>query len=162
LDAVRNPSAISVAIIHAPWSTQRAANVDAIRTAIPHAVVVVDSEREGVDAMTARAWAQAAGKHHLVLQDDVTLCEDFSARLEQAIADAPADALSLYGKAPSRTMVATCMPRGLALAWAEYMRRGLGTDIALTSWLRDRGLVRRFATPSLVAHGSFPSLLRME
>lgn len=167
---------LSIAIIHAPWSTERAANVRDLLEQLPGALVVDDVDREGSLKVGNRrgcwplarwAWCAAdpTATHHLVLEDDAQLCDGFLSHVESAIAREPAACLSLFRGARDCS-VATIMPVPIIAEWLTWVRespRGVRLlphhDYLIAAGMRDLGVRRLFAEPSLVEHRAFPSLL---
>lgn len=84
---------LSVAIMAVP--ERRSQVVQLMQKLGRRVPVVYDTKRRGAWWCAERAWRRVRGgsTHHLVLQDDVTVCRDFVASAEQAIAahrpDAP-------------------------------------------------------------------------
>jgi hypothetical protein len=168
---------ISVAIIHAPWSVERVANVAELLVALPRAIVVADTERAGVMKranrlgcwpMAERAWlaADPLATHHLVVEDDAQLCDDFFEDAEEAVLRRPDAAISFFTGARACS-VATCLPRAVITPWLTWARRSADGcrflphhDYLLDEGLRQLSITHLRTEPSLVEHRAFPSLLR--
>jgi hypothetical protein len=134
------------------------------------------------------AWSAMpdGATHHLLLQDDVELCEDFSDRLCALVELHPEKALSLFAEwgSSSSTMIrwgamagagivecadtyvpaqAVLLPaddvRGFAAHAREYGAWEVPDDIALRRFLGIRGRSSYAAVPNLVQHHAGGSLL---
>lgn len=167
---------LSVAILHAPWSPERAANVRDLLEQLPAALVVADEHREGDLKVANRRgcwpmawWAWCAvdpdATHHLVLEDDAQLCDGFLGLVEQAIAREPDACLSLF-RGERDCSVATVLPVPIIAEWMTWVRespRGVKLlphhDYLIAAGMRELGVPRLYAQPSLVEHRAFGSLL---
>jgi len=112
---------LSVAIQHAPWADDRrrwvAAMLDQLHAEAPElrVRVVADHDREGCWPTFRRALRPGPGcSHHLVLQDDLELCDEFVATLLAAIRSRPDAILNLY---TSSDIAPLALARGHA--WLE-------------------------------------------
>jgi hypothetical protein len=136
---------------------------------------------------SALAWSAIEGvaTHHLVVQDDVRLCDDFPRQLRAAVATRPADPLFLYTDwgtrcshllrlaalrgaswaeaidpwAPAQAMV---LPRELARGFVDHVAahpEPAADALAMVAYLRHRGTMAYVSAPNLVEHGAAPSLL---
>lgn len=168
---------LSVAIMHTPSCPARAANVRALTAQLPEAAVIEDAGR-GVWDTARRAWLRRGTRrngwpldhttHHLVLQDDVTLCDGFLDRALDVIAQRPFVPLSLFtSNCRGLTAQALVLPVAMIsswLAWCEEndARLPAHDDVRLRAWMKSQGLAMSFARPSLVQHGAFESLLGHE
>lgn len=97
---------ITVSILFAPWvdwrQEQAAANCD--RLAVSDAIASVEmqpasTEHENIWRDVKQCWewgAEQDGTHHLVLQGDVALCEEFGVTLRRALRAVPNRELTLY------------------------------------------------------------------
>jgi len=168
---------ISAAIIHCPKSAERAVNVMRLLEALPTARVVLDQgdgaktmlngSRTGCWPLARRAWEahSAESTHHLVLEDDAELCEDFEAHLSSTIEQAPGAVLSLF-RGRRDCSVGTVMPVHLIapfLTWTRESRHGERLmphhDHMITEACIELGWTRLYTAPSLVEQRQFPSLL---
>jgi hypothetical protein len=155
------------------------------------AEVVVDDKPERMHAwMNAkRAWnlgRELGGTHHLVMENDVTVCRDFLAAVREGIERWPNEMVRWYAPdnnpaegRPFRKAIAAderwcdCVHWGgaqavaMPVAWIEsfvhwgesYPEHGTAPDSRLREWLRKR--VRRpvkTSVPCLAEHGLAPSL----
>lgn len=164
---------ISTAILHAPQSPERAANLRDLLAAIPHATVIADdgqataqiANRRGCWPLARRGWLAATGAHHLVLEDDAQLCSGFLDQLATLIAARPDACLSLFrGASPcsvATVMPATVIPRWLA--WVDQDARGSRWlphhDYLIDAGMRALGVPHLYAEPSIVEHRALASLL---
>jgi len=77
--------------------------------------IVADTERQGSWPTYLRTLRATAGaRHHLVLNDDITVCRDFLASVDKVIQARPGHIVSLYTNSP---WVPTARARGQA--WIE-------------------------------------------
>ncbi|MFE2377231.1 hypothetical protein [Streptomyces sp. NPDC059398] len=104
------PIRLSVAVMSHP---DRAAAAEALARRYPElrARVVLDPDPQGPPSAlrtARRAWAavEPDATHHLVLQDDALLADDFAARLAALITAYPRAALSLFAEWGSRSSYA--------------------------------------------------------
>lgn len=111
----------SIAIQHTPahadrrgWVRSMLGKLRAEQPAI-RVEVIEDRERAGCWPTHLRALEAASdASHHLVLQDDVTLCKDFLASVREVIRARPNDLIALYSNSQS---VFTARRRGES--WIE-------------------------------------------
>lgn len=152
---------LSIAIMHAPWRSERVANVRVLLEQLPGALVVEDTAREGCWPTARRAWGVATTGHHLVVQDDAVLCNGFVRLVQQAIVERPVAAISFYASPwPGVGGVALCLPARWArnwLKWAEIAEYQHHDDELLARWLRHVGAEIQIAP--LVDHAPFPSVV---
>ena len=90
---------LSISIMHADWALDRKPVVAALAKQLAQeggliapAEVIRDTTHQGVWATAKQAWLRGlkhGATHHLVLQDDVTICKDFIAGLKKALAAKP-------------------------------------------------------------------------
>jgi hypothetical protein len=176
---------LSIAIMAHP---KREARIPALRSALPeHARVVYDPEPDGKPETwrTARvAWwdfmvAPREPSHHLVLQDDVILCEFFVHGIIRAIEARPDHALSFYAnkmevgqallrgdswvyhKGPWYNAQAVVLPVGWIpgfVAFGDAME-GEGDDWRLREYLHAIGARMLLSAPCLVQHDAPESSL---
>ena len=111
----------SIAIQHTPHDGNRRSWVKSMlekfRAERPDlcVAIVADSERQGSWPTYLRTLRATAGaKHHLVLNDDITVCQDFLASVDKVIQARPGQIISLYTNSP---WVPTARARGQA--WIE-------------------------------------------
>lgn len=167
---------ISVAIIHAPQSAERAENVRALTAVLPRATVVTDAghavaeryRRRGCWPIARRAWQLASERHHLVLEDDAGPCDDFMAHVEALVAQKPNACISLFRGARDCS-VATIIPRHVIPRWLRWVdtspngsRHLPHHDYLITQGMRELGVERLYAEPSLIEHLPLASLLDHE
>lgn len=141
---------------------------------------VVRTFREGWRA------ADPLASHHLLLQDDVLLCQDFAHHLKQVVRMRPRAAISLFadwsarnsatvrlagltgasfapviGKfAPTQGMV---LPTDVAASLVDYLSHGGAVpgepeDITVLRFFRSRGIQSVIAVPNVVEHRGIPSI----
>lgn len=171
---------VTVAIPHLEGSLLRSANLAALVEVLSYGArwpvsVVLDVGKGGLETVE-RCWRRGltlGGTHHLVLDDDATLCPGFAGRLVQAISEKPNDILCLFTGSqslmdrarqkgehwishPAATGgVGICMPLSdvgqmMARTWGTYHTGdGLVTAYALT---HDRAVWH--TAPSLVDHNT--------
>lgn len=182
------PVVLSAAVMSHPDRRASAQRVlDSL--AIPGAELALDPEPDGPpsslrSSQVAFALAGAADStHHLVLQDDVVLCDDFSASVRSAVEQHPDAALALFVEWGSRTAVLArwavfagvgavpvvnpymptlgmVLPRGLAAEMGAFMKgaEGRSDDRAALAFLRRRGVPTLAVVPNLVEHRELASL----
>lgn len=162
---------ISTAIIHTPGRPERSSLVANVLDVLPSALVVLDTDgsgdhrianRRGCWPLARRAWSLPCAEHHLVLEDDAVLCDDFSARLAGVVATRPDAVISLfYGD--RWCSVATVMPRSIIgpwLAWSEQESRiRPHHDQMIILGCQALGVEHLWCSPSLVDQADVPSLL---
>jgi hypothetical protein len=179
---------VSIAIQHTPQNADRRHWVQSmlghLRQEMPDITIdiVEDTEREGCWPTYLRALKAGGGaSHHLVLQDDLTLCKDFIASVRKIISARPMSLISLYTNSRAvfiarnrgeswleRSGVAgpaVIWPKELIDDFIEWQRTHIaGTfpwdDARISMWLIKTSR-RTFATvPSLAQHlGCQASLL---
>lgn len=176
---------LSAAVMTHPARADRARELAELIPELHPVCVVDDSGPErGNLANAVRAW-EAVGvdaTHHLVLQDDVILCDRFVERVLAAARARPGDAISLFCEWGSRSanlvrMAAwrdlswaravdmytpsqgLIMPRAMALDFVADVDDPTGADdLALSSFLRRGGHSSVVTVPNLVEHDDHPSL----
>ncbi|MFC9992734.1 hypothetical protein ACFXKV_05095 [Streptomyces globisporus] len=152
--------------------------------------VILDPDPEGPPATirTARqAWGavEEGATHHLVVQDDVELCDGFAAAVTQAIASKPTSPLVLFTSWGSRTAQVVRLAALTGESWApvvdrfvppvalvlsasearDFARYAETLDLtvtdgkALTTFLTARGADAYVSVPNLVEHDSEDSLM---
>ncbi|MEU7278425.1 hypothetical protein AB0A69_06480 [Streptomyces sp. NPDC045431] len=157
-----------------------------------HTRLALDPRPDGPPTTLRTAWAAWAAirpgaTHHLVLQDDVELCRDFTERVESAAREHPDTPLAFYANWDSWNGAAT---RAAALGGARWVpavpgewvptlalllpRRDVEAllsathpdhaepepdDVALARVLRARGRRVLISVPHLVEHTGQPSLV---
>ncbi|MFD9538596.1 hypothetical protein [Streptomyces sp. NPDC060022] len=133
-------------------------------------------------------WRRAGphATHHLVLQDDVSLCAGFAGHLHEALRARPDDALSFFTDWNSRSSgllrqaalnrrswapvisafvptQAMVLPSEPALELSGFMREhaepGEPDDVAALRFLRSAGIRPLMSVPSLVEHLDVPSIV---
>jgi hypothetical protein len=167
---------ISAAIIHQPRNEDRAANVQQLTEAIPHARVVLDDGtgiktmrkiRTGCWPIAKRAWVSfdPIATHHLVLEDDAVLCESFLEHLE-TISNIASDACVSLFRGARDCSVGTLMPTfmiGPWLTWATTAAHGERWlphhDFMISRGMFELGFTRLYSLPSIVEHGTMASTL---
>ncbi|MEV0647519.1 hypothetical protein AB0I28_19860 [Phytomonospora sp. NPDC050363] len=150
--------------------------------------VVFDPEPEGPPSAlrtAAVAWSRVgpAATHHLVLQDDVTLCRGFEHLVTFAIGTRPSEAIVLFSEWSGPTgqvgrlaallgrtwtpvaehsvpPVGIVLSRELALGFADFIsstaRPGMDRDSQLLyEYLNSAGVVPHVCVPNLVEHDLF-------
>jgi hypothetical protein len=149
-----------------------------------NAIVITDSGRSSLGCAQA-AWRAVTpdATHHLVLQDDVELCEGFLDAVLAAVAIRPGDALALFTEWGSRTAqlsrIAAIRGAGWAEAVDEYVpslalvlpaetarrfgryaaRDGVAADdVAMRAFLDELGMAAYVCLPNLVEHRDVPSV----
>ncbi|WP_051326037.1 hypothetical protein [Glycomyces tenuis] len=150
----------------------------------PVCVVDETGPDRGNLANALRAWAAVGddATHHLVLQDDVILCDRFTELVHSAVRSRPDEAVSLFCEWGSRTATlvraaawqglswaravdmytpsqALVMPRAVALDFVASAADPDGPDdLALASHLRRTGVPSVVTVPNLLEHDDRPSL----
>ncbi|MFH8989340.1 hypothetical protein [Streptomyces sp. NPDC017940] len=151
--------------------------------------VVMDPDPTGTPSVlrtALAAWSaiDEGATHQLVVQDDMTLSENFFDRVRSAIAAHPEAALALFALWDSRNgaavrwgsmagarwvgavneyfpCVAIVLPRTVAEGFVAYARPRLGgwpDDILMHRFLRATGVPRYVAVPNLAEHQDHGSL----
>lgn len=126
--------AVTVAIPHLEGNPRRAANLAALADSLSYRAgwpiaVLMDVGKGGLDTVE-RCWRRGltmGGTHHLVLDDDATLCEGFAARLVQAITEKPSDILALF--TPSLSLMDRA--RQKAESWVSHPAATGGVGLCL-------------------------------
>lgn len=184
---------LSAAVMAHPLRAERARFI-ASGTGIRGASVVLDPEPGATPSAlrsAALAWAAVDSdtSHHLVLQDDVVLCSDFTARVFSVVARVTESPVFLFADWASVTAQAVrfaaagnyafsphvdafppcqavVMPSGLAREFAAFLDSYVtdplpdgGDARALQLFLSGRGVRGVVAVPNLVEHDSEPSLI---
>ncbi|MBR7831881.1 hypothetical protein KDL01_01335 [Actinospica durhamensis] len=122
--------------------------------------IVVDPEPESGTSLSAAlaAWSRAdpTATHHLVLQDDVILCENFAEQLLYAVRSHPAAAISLFAEWGSRsaTTVRLAAVRGQNAALAADPFTPTQALVLPTEW------AAKFAAESVGEHGPDDVVMR--
>lgn len=174
---------LSTAIMTHPARQDRARALAEAVAGLNPVIVVDQGGGTGNLGAALRAWA-AVGQdatHHLVLQDDVTPCGRFAARVHDAVSAQPSAAISLFCEWGSRTAglvrVAArrgwawaravdmytpsqglVLPRQAALDFAALEDVGGADDQALVQYLRRRQITNLVTVPHLVEHDDHLSL----
>ncbi|MBB6122097.1 hypothetical protein [Nocardiopsis algeriensis] len=183
-----NAPRFSVSVMTHPRRAGEARKVlDAL--GLPGARLAVDPDPGGPPSSlraAAVAFSHAElheGTHHLVLQDDVILCADFTASVCDALRRYPGAALAFFVEWGSRTAClarwaafagvgavpvvnpymptpALALPRDIAVDMGRHMAcaEGRSDDRAALAFLRGRGVRTLAAVPNLVEHRELPSL----
>jgi hypothetical protein len=150
-----------------------------------NAIVVTDTAGSPLGCAQA-AWRAMApdATHHLVLQDDVELCEGFLDAVLEAIALRPGDALALFTEWGSRTAQLSRIAALRGAAWAEVVdeyvpslalvlpaetarrfgrfaaREGVvADDVAMRAFLDELEMPAYARVPNLVEHQDAPSIV---
>ncbi|HSS22491.1 MAG TPA: hypothetical protein VLL54_20640 [Pyrinomonadaceae bacterium] len=178
---------LSIAIQHTPDDSYRRTWVEAMlqklrneEPALPiH--VVEDKERHGSWPTYRRTLMTANGaSHHLILNDDVSLCKDFLAAARKAISARPKNIISLYTNSPyvftarqrGESWIEKSLVAGPAIIWPtalirefiDWERVHIRTDFPwedarVSMWLY-KTCRRAFATvPSLAQHLGYKASL---
>ncbi|QXJ22303.1 hypothetical protein AGRA3207_003286 [Actinomadura graeca] len=154
--------------------------------------IAVDPEPDAPPATlrtSLRAWKAIAddATHHLVVQDDAVLCQDFPSRLAAVVESRPEAPLALFTDWGSRTAHMARLAALAGASWAEavdvvapahsmVLLAGLAREFAahaeaaaasgaaddavvLGEFLAGRGLTVHACVPNIVDHSCVPSLL---
>lgn len=176
---------VSVAVMTHPHRLSAAKRL-AVRHPELNLRIVLDPEPESGTSLSAAraAWAAAdpRASHHLVLQDDVILCQNFAEQLLSAIRAHPGAAISLFAEWGSRsaTMVrlaalrgrsaaatadpftptqALVLPAQVAAKFAAAAADEQGPDdVVIRRFLRAHAVPSIVTAPNLVDHDDRPSL----
>ncbi|WP_205328261.1 hypothetical protein [Glycomyces sp. YM15] len=175
---------LSTAIMTHPAREDRARKLAEALPELAPAVIVDDTEPgHGNLANALRAWAavEEDATHHLVLQDDVVPCDDFTALVHRAVAARPDDAISLFCEWGSRSAALVrvaarrgwawaravdmytpsqglVLPRAHALAFAAIEGKNGADDLALVEYLRRNNIDNLVTVPNLLEHDDRLSL----
>ena len=136
------PVKLSVAIMLAPWVPERVENVKKLLEQIPDATVIIAEYGKGIWHTAQRAWLalDPEATHHLVLQDDIELCQDFYEGAIKALTAQPNSLVSLYfvkasavnghwGFLPNApTGLALCMPVPYIEPYLKWCRENISPD----------------------------------
>lgn len=146
--------------------------VDYLRSHIPGLQVVEDDGR-GVMANHQRALRATNGQPFVLLEDDVLLTRDFTAKAEAVIAERPDDVITFFSRRKddltlgSRYMsamgfyMAQCLyfPAGVGPAIADYhpisptlTKDPTASDRVVAAWCKHDGRNIWISVPSLVEH----------
>lgn len=181
---------LSAAVMTHPSRAQAAALLCQRHPELDLRIVVdpVPNEPAGALRTAARAWqaVRDGATHHLVLQDDVLLCDGFAASLRAAIATRADHAVCLFAEWGSRTAHVCRLAALRGAAWAEAVdeyvpspaialpaeaARGFGEfasravrdgehidDVAMRRYLGAVGIEASVLVPNLAEHLAGPSL----
>ncbi|WP_157441436.1 hypothetical protein [Actinoplanes awajinensis] len=183
---------LSVTIMHHPArDVDLETIVEACRPLSARVVHDPDPDAARSPLRTAKvAWASIAegATHHLVLQDDARLCDDFAAHVVAAIASRPAHGIALYTDwsspqnsylsrlaavagspwAPLSPMewtpaLAFLLPTGVAADLAGYLApipdEVTDDDQMISRYCRERGVPLLASVPHLVDNRGLPTLI---
>jgi hypothetical protein len=183
--APEGPPRISAAVMAHP---SRLPQARALRDRHPELgleIITDDNpERRHSRDTARRAWAAAPpyATHHLVVQDDIELADDFAARMLAAVSARPGQALSFFAEWGSRTAGVVRLAALEGANWAavvdEYVptqavvmpvaaARGFAEsttepdepdDEALARWLTAADIAALVSVPNIVQHLDLPSL----
>lgn len=165
---------VRVIVMGVPWLPQRTKRAVELAKSVD-AEVVWDQTHNAFD--TWQSVMAAAGDDAIVmLEDDITLAENWRERVEAAVAEHPDDIIQFFslrsekesGYRPGRTFLMNqCyyLPAGVAKQLLEYSqdwveknpRYKTGYDITMASWMRENGLRYWMHVPSLVQHEDWRS-----
>jgi hypothetical protein len=144
--------------------------------------------RKAATLRTAKlAWSRVreGASHHLVLQEDVELCEDFANAMIQALRVAPAGAISFFASWAMSTAQAVRLAAFAGASWTPVVDPWIPTQAlvlpaplarrfaahaerysddkpdnrVMAEFLAEHGLTAYVSIPNLVEHGSAKSLL---
>ncbi len=179
---------VSISIMAIPF---RRANVEKIVSKIPEIPisVIYDTKSEGCWQTAKKAWRSMPpdATHHLVLQDDIDVCDNFYATVLKVVeanpkaiislfasrfraeemADAQARGVSWMVRSRGLTAQAILMPRQYVIDFLYFcamnIREGVWKpdqdDIRVRIWQNERKYPTWFTVPELVDHKSLlPSL----
>lgn len=99
---------VPVAIAHAAWMPERKRTLARLLEQVPHATVLSSRRREHAAIWARRAWEWAEDQEGsaCILNDDVTVCDDFPRVLDAMVAAVPGRALSLHTSVPEAAKIA--------------------------------------------------------
>jgi hypothetical protein len=178
---------ISLAVMHASFDGQRRAMLLDLERALGGRVgldthtsgwnYVKDGSRDGVWPTARRAWIdhrRFESTHHLVIQDDITICKDFLASvnaalsvksdvpvsffdLSRGITDAEAKGLHWATRKSISMAQAIAIPTPMidpAIAWIDkhVKPETEGDDERLSIYFLSHGITVWYTVPSLVEH----------
>ena len=139
---------------------------------VPDENVFIDTDFEGCQAVSRKAWLKPTKKSHImVLQDDVELCKDFLKYCNVMIKKFPKDIISLFpfqfrtykdlAKYPPSPYVETMIVSGAALIMDAKMAKKCvskwdldlkSDDANIQFWARDNKVRIITTIPSIVQH----------
>lgn len=183
-------TSLKIAIVHhpdrKPWCIQLIRDL-VMEGFFPSDIkLVIDTDGCGARANHLRAWewlGQQEAEYGLVLEDDVTLCEDFMSNLGRMMSWAPNQIRSLYlgrGRPPQyQERIASVIGQDTSFITASMMMSGQGylmpisfftdadrmeahqlpIDEAITRWARDGEMRITYPKYSLVDHRDGPTLI---
>lgn len=163
------------------WAADRQANIEVMRRQIPHLEIFTDAVGDGFQNLfdICRAINHTGG---VILEDDVQLCRDFTARLEAVVANKGADQVISFFERPKVNFPTGCvggsnffwmqcvyLPAGLPekiIGYYEQFKterpqqwQGMGTDRLIAYTLvKERRKYWRIR-PTLVQHLPLPSVI---
>lgn len=122
--------------------------------------VFVDTKGEGVWSTARRAWSSMhpEASHHIVLQDDISFCEDFASAASRYVLDVPVSFFYMRAFKHFCMSQAVMMPVALVRRFLAWCAAGPGNepgvmdDLLLGRFLQEQGIGMRYASPSLVEH----------
>ncbi len=119
---------LSVALQHHPARADRIAPILAGLEGFSRAQVVTDTQSAGVWPTAKRAWRaiRHGATHHLVLQDDVVLCRDFTQAATKALEARPDVPVCFYAN-----RLAVDQARAQGSSWAVIADGAWGQAICL-------------------------------
>lgn len=183
---MERPRISSVVMTH----PRRMRHARAVRDACPELNLEIVSDPRPWEPPSARrtaalAWeaVDRAATHHLVVQDDVLLCDGFAREITACVQAMPETALTFFTHWGSRLSSATRMAALCGLSWTEVVgdylptvalilpadvAEGLAKSLKMSSnrhddevaceYLRMAGIDARLSVPNLVEHLELPSL----
>jgi len=163
------------------WSPERAVNVERMQAQIPNLAVIVDDVGDGYACFfeACRLLNETGG---VLLEDDVLLCRDFTARCEAIIAEKGPDQLISFFERP-KIELPTALVAGSSFMWMQciYMPpgfpalcsayydefrttrpkrwTGMATDSLIAFVLVKEKMRYWRIRPTLVQHLPFPSVI---
>jgi hypothetical protein len=181
---MRDKVLLSTAIMTHPAREDRARK---LAESLPelNPLVIVDSPGPGRGnlANALRAWAAVGEEatHHLVIQDDIVPCENFTGLIHRAVGARPEAAISLFCEWGSRSATLArvaarrgwgwaravdmytpsqglVLPREHALAFAATENAEGADDLALVAYLRQGRIDNLVTVPNLLEHDDRLSL----
>lgn len=110
---------------------ERAPFIRCVRDQLPDLEVVFDKTRSAVDTMCA-AFRAAGNERAVFMEDDVQLCEDFEAKVEEAVFNVGRHPVKFFSRLKDDALVGSrwLPPSAWMMNQCFYLPAGMGTEIA--------------------------------
>lgn len=122
-------------IAHAAWDPSRRAHAAKMLERIPGAELVCSYEREHARVWFRRVLQKAGDEPFCMLNDDVDVCENFPAVIDQLAEAAPGRMIALHCTAPVGPSLIMCCERWLSSYWMTGPGMIFPDPTGLLAWL---------------------------